>query len=210
MPLYSFVDAKTHLKKRVGNRSDITDSEYGKYVNQAQQVMATNVKGLEPFDMLSAGKTIPPNTDNIAIASTLTLPTLWAIEGIRNQTTRQRMWRADWLELSRLPTPLPVGPLTRWVRRYGLLYFFSTSPTPTELFFYYRRVATPDVLEVPDEWFEHLLNLAAVFIYPTIGRNKERDDLFKKLPSQLQLGALNPLTATQWEALNDQNLGFYA
>ena len=107
-------------------------------------------------------------------------------------------------------TTFPSGPPILWARQRNLVVFQAKPTVATTVQIRYRRNATVDTLEVPDEWFEHMLNLAATFVYPTIGRNKERDDLFKKLPSQLQLGALNPLTPNQWEALSDQDLGLYA
>lgn len=211
MPLYTFTDAKNHLKKRVGNRSDITDTEYGKYINQAQQVMATNIKGLETFDTtIDKPLTIGQNIYTIGAGAQIAIPNFFAISSIKRLAPDiQLMRRAEWRMLDSYTT-FPNGPPIFWARQNNLLVFQAKPTVATTVQIRYRRLATVDVLDVPDEWFEHLLNLAMVFVYPTIGRNKERDDLFKKLPTQLQLGALNPLSPNQWEALADQDLGFYA
>lgn len=207
--LYTFAEARTQLKLRVGNRSTYTDAEYGRFLNQAQQVIATNVRGLETF-----GGSVQITVTAGAYRTDLTtgpaeIPQLWAIEMVRDGTTGLLLRRTSWEYIQSLHMPFPSGTLTQWFRKYTSLYTGIRAQADTLLTVEFRRSATPDALEVPDEWVEHLLNLAMTFIYPTVGRNSERDKLYEKLPTQLQLAMLNPLSPDQWEAACDRDLHFH-
>jgi hypothetical protein len=217
MPIYTFADAKSQLKQRVGNRGDITDVALGKFINQAQHVIATNVKGIEAFDQTIFPLPLTINNYIYSInggggsgGPSLVLNRFWAMNDISlNQPYVQKMNRGEYEQLIRMRT-IPKGYPTQWSRRGLTLIFFSLPHTTMSILVRYRSTPTIDVLEIPDEWFEHLINLACTFVYPTIGRNKDRDDLFAKMPQNLQLAVLNPLTPSMWESAEDPGMSFYA
>jgi hypothetical protein len=211
MAIYSFVDARAQLKARTGHRTDLTDTDFDKFLNQAQLVLATNVKGLDVFDSFASPLLIPANATTVTIGvGGFNLTNFWAVESMRNLTIGQFMSRGGWNELSRLTT-VPEGPQLRWLRRFNQFWFFTKQATvTTQVSINFRRLPVLGTLETPDEWFEHLLNIASIYVYPTIGRNKERDVLFQRLPQNLQLAVVNPTTPSMWESVNDENLSFYA
>lgn len=215
MSLYTFTDAKTRLKRRLGNRTDFLDADYGKFINQAQAVISTNVKGLDGFDEISTDKPLAIGFNHYVINSGgpqgLTISDLWAVTRVRLTAPTGQILRRGERDVYYSYATIPDGTPVQWITENDskFLIFFQKPVVATSVIIHYRRKAVADVLEVPDEWFEHLLNLAAVFAYPEIGRNKERDVLFQKLPQQLQIGMLNPLTPSQWEAQADQDLSFY-
>ena len=211
MSIYGINDALSQLRARIGHRNDINDVDMTKFINQAQLVLATNIKGLDVFDEFASPVIIPAGVTTVPIgAGGFNLTTLWAVESMRNLTVNQFMMRGGWNELSRISS-IPEGPQLRWLRRYDLFWFFSKQASQaTQVSVNYRRVPALGVIEVPDEWFEHLINVASIFAYPSVGRVKDRDVLFQRLPQNLQLAVVNPTTPNMWEAVNDEGLSFYS
>lgn len=216
MGIYSFSDACSQLKQRIGNRNDINDAALAKYINQSQHVMATNVRGIDIFDTLHNLVLAPGGVSGYPITAApptgLGLDDFWAFETIMDTTeiqNRRRLWRGEW-EMDLNLAWKPPGPPTLWFHKYGHLWFNTTNDKNRNLQIIYRRVPVLDTLEIPDEFFDPLISLACTFVYPTIGRTAEREALYAKLPSALQIAVVSPLSPSQWESLFDTNMAIYA
>lgn len=216
MAIYTFSDACSQLKQRIGNRNDINDAALSRYINQAQHVMATNVRGIDVFDVLDHVTLVPAGGSGYPTGDLgpggLELENFWAFETIMDTTDasgRRYLHRGEW-DMDLRMASKPFGPPTLWSHKYGYLWFNTILEKNRTFMIIYRRTPTLDTLEIPDEFFEHLLNLACVFVYPTIGRMKDKEDLYAKMPQSLQIAMLNPLTPSQWSSMFDENMAIYA
>jgi hypothetical protein len=210
MAIYSFTNAKDALKARIGHRTDQTDARLGQWINQAQLLISTNIKGVEVFDVKSALKALTIGVNEYTIiGSGLVLSDFWALENIKNETDKLFMRRGEWDTLTQIQT-VPAGNPTRWVRKYNKLYLFSAPTKVTNITLFYRRIATVDVLEVGDDWFDHLVNIALYYAVSDIGRGESKNAIAQSLPQTVQIALVAPLLPSTWEALHDKDLSVYA
>lgn len=208
MPIYAYSDATTSLNARLGHRTDLTNTRLGQWIDQAQYIIATNVRALPMLEMTS-----PPlglvigqyqYTFNYWPSQ---LTQFWALRSVHNDTDKILMQRAEFSIWTQMPQPIQDGIPTQWCR-YGNNFNLFQAPTKsTSITMYYRRIPTPGALELGDEWFDHIVQLAQYFALTEIGKFQMKQSVLQILPQQIQLALSHPLTPLEWEASYDEELG---
>jgi hypothetical protein len=210
MSLFTYIDAKTALAARLGHRSDITDAQLQKYLDQAQFIFATNVLGCEGFDRVSSPCPLVLGQSSYSMSGNWgeQMPKFWAISHVRNDTDGFYMRRGEF-ETYLSYHVVPDGVPTMWIRNGYQFFIFQAPSKATTLTFYYRAQPDPGVYQVGDDWFDGLVQLAQYYALAEIGKGAARQDVKAGLPGPIQVALTSPLSPMMWESVHDSQQGVY-
>lgn len=206
MALFVMADAKASLSARLGHRTDVTDPMLQKYIDQAQYLIATNIRGVEPFDEVSPPEGLVIGQSIYDMVANFSLTQFWAISYVRNDTDNLLMHRGvyeDYLALNTVPNGVP----SMWTRANAQFYLFQAPTKSTTLIFYYRRIPTVGTYEAGDEWFDTVVQVAQYYALADIGKASSRQDVKAGLPTQVQMALTLPMAQQSWEATYQSDMG---
>ena len=213
-PLYTFAEAYTELKFRLGNRSDLGDGTADRiniFLKSAQTRVAgcviecpdltitgfqmTTVQGQSEYGLLEI---LPPATNIVGL------------KNVRNNTTQVKMRRFSWNEYRSLSQQAP-GPPMRWAR-WGYTLAFDPQPdSEYTVIFDYRRLPVDGTTEIPNQFQEDWLHLAEFFGWQALMKPDRAKAAFGQISVDTQLMLNQNLDQQQWESMwdTDQTIAPY-
>jgi hypothetical protein len=207
--LYSWTEATSELKLRLGNRRDLAGSgvsdgldRLGHWLDSAQariakslldmpdledNVTLTTIDGQSEYDLRTI---IPPATEIVGIRY------------VKNTTTGLRLMRFPFVEFRELVDQAEGSPV-RWTR-LGFNMAFDPEPDDDEdILIEYRRRPRLGTVELDSEWQEEWLKLAEFIGWQALDQPEKATSAFTMLPARLQVLIQQPLDQDQWESLWD-------
>lgn len=206
---YSFTQAATELKYRLGNRTDLGTGSANRinlWLDVAQIKIAASVLACETLDVVGFPMTTVDGQSEYSENQIIPAPTdIIGIRGFRNDSQGVRMVKFNWSEYRSLSQQAQGEPL-RWAR-LGYIWAFDPQPNDEyDVIVDYRRNPQRGVSELPNRFQDDWITVAEWVAWKALLKPDRAATALGLLPAQLQRIVTQPLDREQFEAMWDENL----